>query len=130
MAEETVLPIPSLALPQNLFVLSAPSLGHLQDKARADLLAGIGADEMGPWYKNILAFNTTLGLADDAALLGELEALKARTCYLTRIADKDKALEAQTLALDEISGLGSCTQSSAFLFLVSHFHSRSEFGCS
>ncbi|TFK20856.1 hypothetical protein FA15DRAFT_707706 [Coprinopsis marcescibilis] len=135
MAEETVLPIPNLALPQNLFVLSTPSLGHLHDKARTDLLAGIRADEMGPWYKNILSSNTTLGLADDAALLGELEvrnteelgklderleearkregeteiseALKARANYLTRIGDKDKALEAQTLALDKTPGLGS-----------------------
>ncbi|TFK17018.1 hypothetical protein FA15DRAFT_661753 [Coprinopsis marcescibilis] len=116
MAEETVLPIPNLALSQNLFVLSTPSLGHLHDKARADLLAGIRADEMGPWYKNIPASNTALGLADDGALRGELEArntqelgklderleearkcgdeteickaLKARANYLTRIDDK------------------------------------------
>ncbi|TFK37086.1 26S proteasome subunit RPN7-domain-containing protein [Crucibulum laeve] len=55
MADEVVLPIPNLGLPQNLFTLSQPSLAHLHDKAREELIAGIKADEMGPYYRSITA---------------------------------------------------------------------------
>lgn len=44
MADEVVLPIPNLTIPQNLFVLSNPALKHLHDNARKDLLEGIKAD--------------------------------------------------------------------------------------
>lgn len=44
MADEVVLPIPNLLLPQHLFVLSKPSQTHLHDNARKDLLEGILAD--------------------------------------------------------------------------------------
>lgn len=46
MADEVVLPIPNLALPQNLFVLSNPTHAHLHENARTELLAGIKADSM------------------------------------------------------------------------------------
>jgi 26S proteasome regulatory subunit N7 len=46
MADEVVLPIPNLTIPQNLFVLSNPALKHLHDNARKDLLEGIKADRL------------------------------------------------------------------------------------
>lgn len=46
MADEVVLPIPNLALPQHLFTLSKPSLSHLHENARKELLEGIKADRM------------------------------------------------------------------------------------
>jgi 26S proteasome regulatory subunit N7 len=44
MSEEPVLPIPNLNVPQCLFGLSNPSLKHLHDKARKELLEGVKAD--------------------------------------------------------------------------------------
>lgn len=44
MSEDAVLPIPNLGLAQNYFVLSTPSLEHLQQDARKELLEGIQAD--------------------------------------------------------------------------------------
>jgi len=89
MADELVLPIPNLTIPQNLFVLSNPALKHLHDNARKDLLEGIKADrkyhlhpnklvsdyrelEMGPYYKSITSASNILPL--DKALLAEMEA--------------------------------------------------------
>lgn len=46
MADDIVLPIPNLSLPQNLFILSSPSLVHLHDKARNELFEGIKADRL------------------------------------------------------------------------------------
>ncbi|KAF8513026.1 proteasome 26S subunit [Hysterangium stoloniferum] len=51
MSDDIVLPIPNLELPQYAFTLSQPSLGHLQDKARVDLLTGIQKDHMAPYYR-------------------------------------------------------------------------------
>ena len=51
MADDAVLPIPNLALAQDYFVLSSPSLAHLHENARKSLLEGIQADRM---YPNIL----------------------------------------------------------------------------
>jgi 26S proteasome regulatory subunit N7 len=48
---DVVLPIPNLSLAQNLFTLSNPSLSRFHDEARAALLEGIQANEMGPWYR-------------------------------------------------------------------------------
>lgn len=50
MADEVVLPIPNLTIPQNLFVLSNTNLEHLQDNARKLLLDGIKADGSGFLY--------------------------------------------------------------------------------
>lgn len=50
---DVVLPIPNLSLAQNLFTLSNPSLVRFHDVARAALLEGIKADEMGPWYRSL-----------------------------------------------------------------------------
>jgi 26S proteasome regulatory subunit N7 len=46
MADDIVLPIPNLNLPQQFFVLSTPSLAHLHQDARQELLKGIQADSM------------------------------------------------------------------------------------
>ena len=46
MADDIVLPIPNLALPQNLFILSNQSLAHLHDNARKELFDGIKADRL------------------------------------------------------------------------------------
>ncbi|EIW51777.1 PCI-domain-containing protein [Trametes versicolor FP-101664 SS1] len=132
MSEDAVLPIPNLGLAQNYFVLSTPSLEHLQQDARKELLEGIQADHMAPYYRIITA---TSALDLDEALLARMEkenkeeldkiderleeakktegetdiadALRARANYLTRIGDKDKAVEAQKLALEKTPGLGS-----------------------
>jgi 26S proteasome regulatory subunit N7 len=55
MADDIVLPIPNLALPQNLFVLSTPSLAHLHDTARKELFDGIKADRL-----SLLFFNPSI----------------------------------------------------------------------
>jgi hypothetical protein len=44
MADDAVLPIPDLKLPQLYFTLTKPSLSHLHDDARRDLLEGIKND--------------------------------------------------------------------------------------
>jgi 26S proteasome regulatory subunit N7 len=44
MADDVVLPIPNLELPQHFFTVSTPSLAHLHDGARQALLKGIEAD--------------------------------------------------------------------------------------
>ncbi|KAG6867587.1 hypothetical protein C0993_000837 [Termitomyces sp. T159_Od127] len=133
MADEVVLPIPNLALAQHLFTLTQPSLDHLHEDARTELLKGISADQMAPYYKIITT--TSSALTPDPALLSSMEAsnaselkklderleeatntegeseisdaLKARANYLTRIGDKDRAIEAQNLALDKTPGIGS-----------------------
>ncbi|KAH9023969.1 PCI-domain-containing protein [Lactarius pseudohatsudake] len=113
MADENVLPIPNLALPQECFVLQQPSLSHLHDSARVALLEGIKADQMAPYYRLVVAANV---LPLDQALLDGLEkenaaelerldkvlkeaeetegesdiadALRAKASYLTRIGEK------------------------------------------
>jgi 26S proteasome regulatory subunit N7 len=116
MADENVLPIPNIALPQECFVLQQPSLSHLHDSARVALLKGIKADQMAPYYRLVVAANV---LPLDQALLDELEkensaelerldkvlkeaeetegesdiadALRAKASYLTRIGEKVRA---------------------------------------
>ncbi|EJU05144.1 PCI-domain-containing protein [Dacryopinax primogenitus] len=133
MAEDNVLPIPNLKLPQAQFVLFSPKLQTLHGKALEDLMAGIQADEMSPYYKVLL--ESTPSLKRDDALLKKMEeantaamakldealanaektegeteisdALRAKATYLTRIGDKEGALEAQKLALEKTPGLGS-----------------------
>jgi 26S proteasome regulatory subunit N7 len=113
MAEDNVLPIPNLALPQECFVLQQASLSHLHDSARVALLEGIKADQMAPYYRLVVAANV---LPLDQALLDRLEkenseelerldkvlkeaeetegesdiadALRAKASYLTRIGEK------------------------------------------
>lgn len=89
MSEDAVLPIPNLGLAQNYFVLSTPSLDHLQQDARKELLEGIQADrtcisyrislcqvaeparpDMAPYYRIITA---TSALDLDEALLARME---------------------------------------------------------
>ncbi|KAJ3483192.1 hypothetical protein NLI96_g6483 [Meripilus lineatus] len=132
MAEDLVLPYPNLELAQHVFVLSSSSLAHLHANTSKELLKGIEADHMAPYYKLITSKQTEIPL--DQTLLSNLEklnkeeldklderlseaektegesdiadALRARANYLTRIGDKDAALEAQKLALEKTPGLG------------------------
>ncbi|KAI0319088.1 PCI-domain-containing protein [Amylostereum chailletii] len=132
MAEDKVLPYPNLALPQEHYILSQPSFSHLHEHARHSLLAGIEADHMAPYYRLVAASNV---LPLDQALLEKMEklnaeelekfdqklkeatetegetdiadALRAKATYLTRIGEKDKALEAQKIALEKTPGVGS-----------------------
>ena len=85
MAEENVLPIPNLALPQECFVLQQSSLSHLHDTARVALLSGIKADQMAPYYRLVVAANV---LPLDQSLLDKLE--KENTTELERL---DKVLK-------------------------------------
>ena len=57
MADDAVLPIPNLALAQDYFVLSTPSLAHLHENARKSLLEGIQADRTSA-VRNELEFST------------------------------------------------------------------------
>jgi 26S proteasome regulatory subunit N7 len=133
MAAELILPIPNLTISQNLFVLSNAKLTHLHENARNQLLDGLKADEMAPYYKSITAVLSFLPqdqellekmektnadelkrlderLADAEKTEGESEisdALRARANYLTKIGDKERSLEAQKLALEKTPGLGS-----------------------
>jgi 26S proteasome regulatory subunit N7 len=115
MADEVVLPIPNLALPQHLFTLSTPTLAHLHAAAHEPLLKGIKADNMAPYYKLIAPAALPLDqslldemtkaneeelkelderLAEAEQTEGESEisdALKARANYLTRIGEKVRA---------------------------------------
>ncbi|TFK18526.1 PCI-domain-containing protein [Coprinopsis marcescibilis] len=104
MAEETALSISNLTHPQSLFMLPNPKL----------------ANEMGQWYKNIIAvlesrneeevsrLNVTLVEAGQREGDTEIsEALRTWVNYLTRIGDKDEALEVQVLASKKTPGLGS-----------------------
>ncbi|PFH46071.1 hypothetical protein AMATHDRAFT_183916 [Amanita thiersii Skay4041] len=134
MADDIVLPIPNLKLPQQLFVLSKNAFVTLHGEARRVLLEGIKADQMAPYYKMITSMPSS-GLALDQNLLSSMEkanedelkqldnrleeaektegeseisdALKARANYLTRIGEKDRAIAAQKLALEKTPGLGS-----------------------
>ncbi|KAI6036003.1 26S proteasome subunit RPN7-domain-containing protein [Pisolithus microcarpus] len=82
MADDSILPIPNLSLPQHLFTLVNPSLGHLHDVARKSLLEGIEADNMAPYYRVVTASS---GID----------------------VDPDAAVAAQQLALEKTPGLGS-----------------------
>ncbi|KAG9226449.1 hypothetical protein CCMSSC00406_0003328 [Pleurotus cornucopiae] len=134
MADDIVLPIPNLSLPQQLFVLSTPSLTALHENARTELLKNIEADQMAPYYRTVTSASSAAVPLDDALIsameksnaeelqklderLAEAEkqegeseisdALRARANYLTRIGDKDRAVAAQKLALEKTPGLGS-----------------------
>ncbi|KAG9044577.1 hypothetical protein FS837_007895, partial [Tulasnella sp. UAMH 9824] len=130
--EDAPLPIPNGKVPQNYFVLSNSRLSHLHNEARSALVKGIQDDEMAPYYLSLPSLTPPLLSGDalnklkeantktletlDAALSsaydteGESEisdALRARANYLTKIGDKDKAVEAQKLALEKTPGLGA-----------------------
>ncbi|KAG6915135.1 hypothetical protein DXG01_013099 [Tephrocybe rancida] len=131
MADEVVLPIPNLSLAQHLFTIAQPSLEHLHADARTQLVAGITADQMAPYYAlippSILPPDPTLlstlkkaneeeltkldeRLAEAEKIEGESEigdALRGRANYFTRVGDKEKAVAAQTLALAKTPGLGA-----------------------
>ncbi|CAE6374873.1 unnamed protein product [Rhizoctonia solani] len=130
MSDEEVHPYPNQTLPQHHFALSSSKLSHLHEASRKALADGIKADEMAP-YARLLAINelvdeSTIAQLEaknkeeleklDARLKeaeeteGETEisdALRARASYLTRIGDKDRAVEAQKLALEKTPGLGA-----------------------
>ncbi|EMD38248.1 hypothetical protein CERSUDRAFT_113407 [Gelatoporia subvermispora B] len=132
MPEDVVLPVPNISLPQQYFILSNPALSHLHEDARKQLLEGIQVDKMAPYYrlvtsKNVLTLDQALldsmeaentaeiakldeRLAEAEKTEGEsdiADALRARASYLTQIGDKERAIEAQKLALEKTPGLGS-----------------------
>ncbi|KAF8489860.1 PCI-domain-containing protein [Gautieria morchelliformis] len=83
MSDDVVLPIPNFDLTQFAFILSTPSLTHLHDHARTELLKGIQKDQMAPYYRYItstsdpststsLPTNTTAPLLFDARLHEEM----------------------------------------------------------
>ncbi|KAG1772214.1 PCI-domain-containing protein [Suillus placidus] len=111
MAEE-IIPIPNLSLPQHLFTLISPTLGQLHDNARKQLLEGIKADEMSPYYKLV----TSAGAKDNEEELKKLDERVAEAekqegdseaNHLSRIGDKEGTIAAQKLALEKTPGLGS-----------------------
>ncbi|OCH93449.1 PCI-domain-containing protein [Obba rivulosa] len=148
MPEDVVLPIPNLNLPQQYFILNNPALGHLHEDARKQLLEGIQADKMAPYYRLVTSKGT---LPLDQALLDSMEAenaaelakfdgrlteaektegesdiadaLQARANYLTRIGDKERATEAQKLALEKTPGLGSKIDIVLTLVRIGFFYS-------
>jgi 26S proteasome regulatory subunit N7 len=92
MADEIVLPIPNLNLPQCLFLLSSPTQTHHHEKARKDLLDGIKADrklfpfaplpnrltnengiEMAPYLKQITSLPSSPLNQLDPSILSALE---------------------------------------------------------
>lgn len=101
MADEVVLPIPNLRMPQCLFILSNPLLTHLHSDERKELLEGIKADrqsifydheeitfdigyiEMGPYYRIITASSL---LSLDQSLLDSME--KDNTEELKKLDDR------------------------------------------
>ncbi|EGN95771.1 hypothetical protein SERLA73DRAFT_186989 [Serpula lacrymans var. lacrymans S7.3] len=132
MADEVVLPIPNLDLPQRFFTLKTPSLTHLHENAKEQLLSGLKNDQMAPYYRLVtsadaIPLDQTLLDSMEKANAEELQklddrleeakktegeseisdALKARANHLTRIGDKDRSIEAQKLALEKTPGLGS-----------------------
>ncbi|KAF5392143.1 hypothetical protein D9757_001408 [Collybiopsis confluens] len=148
MADDIVLPIPNLSAAQNFFILSNPSLSRLHDEAREAALKAIKEDQMAPYYQIITSSSkplltldsdlldsmqetntVTLKSLDEAlesaqATEGESEisdALKARANFLTRIGEKDKAIEAQKLALEKTPGLGSRIDIVLTLVRIAHF---------
>ncbi|KAG9309195.1 26S proteasome subunit RPN7-domain-containing protein [Chiua virens] len=146
MSDDAILPIPNLTLPQHVFVLLSPSLKHLHDKARNELLDGIKADKMAPYYRLVTSSGA---LVSDPTLLDDMEkaneedlkrlderlaeaektegeseisdALKARANHLTRIGDRERAIAAQKLALDKNPGLGSRIDISLALIRIGLF---------
>ncbi|KAB5591397.1 26S proteasome non-ATPase regulatory subunit [Ceratobasidium theobromae] len=121
---------PTNRVQQHHFTLTNPKFAQLHDASRTALAGGIKADEMAP-YARLLAID---GLVDEATLTameaknkeelekldvrlkeaeeteGETEisdALRARATYLTKIGDKDRAVEAQKLAMEKTPGLGA-----------------------
>ncbi|CAK5264725.1 unnamed protein product [Mycena citricolor] len=112
---DDVLPIPNLVLAQNLFTLSNASLSRYHDDARKSLLAGIKADEMGPWYRSLtqapspsspvepMASSSSTpspSITLDAALLEELE--KKNNAELEKLDERLK-LAQETEGESEIS---------------------------
>ncbi|KXN92115.1 26S proteasome non-ATPase regulatory subunit 6 [Leucoagaricus sp. SymC.cos] len=101
MADDTVLPIPNLALPQHLFVLK-----DRHAEASMKLLEGIQAGQMAPYYKSITSTSSVLSL--DKALLESLEKANKDELKILdeRLAEADRAVEVQKLALEKTPGLG------------------------
>lgn len=102
MADENVLPIPNLNLPQQHFILSQPSLSHLHSDARDALLAGIKADQMAPYMRAVVASGT---LPADDKLLKELEEKnEAELKKFDERRDEAEKLEGETDVVEAIRG--------------------------
>ncbi|KAH8116757.1 proteasome 26S subunit [Phellopilus nigrolimitatus] len=95
MAEDAVLPIPNLDLPQYHFTLTQPAVGHMHQEVLTNLVEGIEKDQMAPYYRALLSASqqppsTPLSptspatsrhfqvpLLEDKALLEKMEAANA-----------------------------------------------------
>lgn len=122
MADEQVLPIPNLALSQALFVLSSPSLSHLHDKYRPELLDGIKVDSMTPYYRSITSAASPV-LPLDQALLEEMEGknseeeekLKERLEQAEKTEGETEIAEALRAKADFLTRVGDRVRNAFFL---------------
>merc|ERR1712141_890656 len=103
MEEQGLAKVPDLELAQLKFEV-AHGLGG--DKK---LLASIKKDKMAPYYRSVCK-EFDVKIADAETNLGESEhreALLAKAEYLTKIGDKDNAVEAIRKTMEKTVGLGN-----------------------
>ncbi|KAK0480939.1 PCI-domain-containing protein [Armillaria novae-zelandiae] len=105
MSEEVVLPIPNLAIPQHLFILSSPSLSSLHEQSKHALLEAIKADQMAPYYASL----SPSIVPQDAAVLEKMQEENTKTLAELdeRLEKRETAVDAQKVALEKTPGLGS-----------------------
>ncbi|KAK4699317.1 26S proteasome regulatory subunit N7, partial [Phenoliferia sp. Uapishka_3] len=145
--------VPQLKLPQHAYILQQSSLASKHDEAREALIAGIKADEMGPYLATLLSTPSTaalLGPIDPTLLptlqktnedtlksladkledaeknLGESEiseALKEKAYYLAKIGSLEEALAAYEVTLAKTAGLGSKIDLRLSMIRLGFFHS-------
>jgi len=153
MAEDIVEPIPNLKLPEYVFRLSESGLGRLHEESRRELMEGIKKDDMAPYYRLLTSGSEPL-LARDEKLLEEMEknnreemegfkkrleeaektegemeisdALRKRGMYLTRIGEKDAAIDALKEALEKTPGLGAKIDITLTLARIGFFFSSNQ----
>jgi 26S proteasome regulatory subunit N7 len=102
MADDNVLPIPNLDLPQQHFILTQPSLSRLHSDARTALLAGIKADQMAPYLRALVSSGV---LPEDEGFLKELEAKnEAELKKFDERREEAEKLEGETDVVEAIRG--------------------------
>ncbi|RKO99701.1 LOW QUALITY PROTEIN: hypothetical protein CXG81DRAFT_30144 [Caulochytrium protostelioides] len=153
MSQETIAPIPNLALAQHLFVLNQPTAAARHAAARAALLDGIRADAMDAFYAQITSDGRLAGPVDsalvdemaaaNAATLTRLEAqladaqknageteitdaLLAKAEHLARTGHREKAVAAYRIAIDKTGPLGHRIDMTLALVRIGFFHGDHE----
>ncbi|KAI8850264.1 26S proteasome subunit RPN7-domain-containing protein [Chytridium lagenaria] len=150
MTDQSLAKVPNLALAQYKFILqSGPAELHAQTKAA--LIEGIKADSMAPFYKQIaeeLKWNIDETImnaaiaANEAELkrledklndaqqnLGETDisdALIAKADYLSKIGEKEKALNAYRVALEKTGPLGARIDMVFAIIRIGYFFSDND----